>query len=476
MQTPDGSLEFIDGSDLTNVLQTYQTLAAAASLPSKDPDVREIEAYKSTKTYLTHISQQLAQRAHQRLSFTSSGLLSATIEALSSLYTVFERVQAARPSSSAAEADELQSNAPSIDTKEQQRDPYYRISFIATLYLRIARNAMAGCADAQALLCHRFELVAPFLANITRFHTLNDPDTLLLSRSAVQMLSNMITANREVQRQMWTRVVTTDREEDKLVLKFLSSPDTATQSAAQVLLINFLRTPSWAEDADERCYELCSTTAGLQLIQSLLSSSESIMLRTASATQDEPSQKYEPESEIEGLEESLGFIYTIFAILFESGYSSLLVSTLAPIVEISSSSSMQSDLPIVSSSQLTLLKLLDSWLHLNQKQVAESSSSTAEAHNASKRPTISWSPALASRPIERNALNGAGLAGLVDIFMQLSVFARSAMSSGMAKDGVPADQQPQDRRLFGVHHGLLLLLQSLLSISLTMGGARPLYR
>lgn len=44
------------------------------------------------------------------------------------------------------------------------------------------------------------------------------------------------------------------------------------------------------------------------------------------------------------------------------------------------------------------------------------------------------------------------------------------MASGIAKDGTSPDQQPQDRRLIGVHHGLLLLLQSLLSISMTADG------
>ncbi len=55
---------------------------------------------------------------------------------------------------------------------------------------------------------------------------------------------------------------------------------TGTQSAAQILLINFLRTPSFASDAHNCCFDLLHIHSGLKIIQSLLSTSESIMLRT----------------------------------------------------------------------------------------------------------------------------------------------------------------------------------------------------
>ena len=460
MQTSEGATGFLgETAQLASLLESYRSLAAAPS-PSAPLVAREIDAYKHLKAHLSRLSQQLAHNGLQRQGFLDSGLFSALLEYLSALYFVFEQIQDARPPPQEAERDGPETSSSSVHDKEEQPDPYYRVSQIAMLVIRVLRNGLAGCVDAQSHLCHRFDLISPFLSNITRFHVLNDPDTLLLSRSAIQMLSNLITSNRDVQHRMWSRIVTPDRDEDKLVLKFLSSPDTATQSAAQILLINFLRTPAWSDDAHSRCHELCTTSAGLQLIQSLLSSSESIMLRTASAAQDISSQEYEPEAEIQGLEESLGFIYTIFAILFEGGFSSMLIAALAPIEEIStqSPSSMQSDLPVISSSQLTLLKLLDSWLHLNQKEAAEASSSASSLDGGGR----TMAAGLAAKD--------AGLAGLVDIFMQLSAFAREAMSGGIAKDGVPADQQPQDRRLIGVHHSLLLLLQSLLSISLAADG------
>ncbi|CBQ68255.1 conserved hypothetical protein [Sporisorium reilianum SRZ2] len=415
---------------------------------------REIEACSNLEALLTRSSQQLARDAPSRQSFVTSGALLAVLESLSKFFAVFQRMQDARQPSEVSVQQHPLDGRPAVNTTDKQQEPYLRACQIATLNMRIIRNAMVGCSDAQHLVCRHFDLLVPFLDNITRFHTLNDADAALLSRAAVQMLSNLITANQAVQDAMWPRIVTADRKQDRLVLKLLSSPDTATQSAAQIALINFLRTPAWSDVAHERCRQLCTSASGLQLLESLLSTSESIMLRTASATQDDASQEHEPESEIEGLEESLGFIYTIFAILFERGYASMLVSALAPLEEISS---RESDRPVVSSSQLTLLKLLDSWLHLQQKQVAESSA---------RGSLLELSPTASSSKASR----GAGLAGLMDTFIHLSRFARTAMASGTAKDGASPDEQPQDRRLFGVHHALLLLLQSLLSLSMTADG------
>lgn len=458
-----------NGSIIISLLDQYRA-RAAASTSSSNVVALEIQVYEELKPGLSLLNQQLSQHAHQRRSLVDSGLFGKVVAALGSLYATFQQVQAARPPPHNDVEENPGGDVSSVQFKEHQSDPYYRISHIATLCMRLLRNGLAGCNEAQNLLSQRFQLLAPFVANITRFHTLNDPDTLLLSRAAVQMLSNLITANRKVQHQMWPRIVATDKDDDRLVLKFLSAPDTSTQGAAQILLINFLRTPAWAEDAYERCFQLCTLPAGLALIESLLSSSESIMLQAASTTRNRADSEHEPDSDLEGLDESLGFIYTIFAILFEAGFASLLVSGLAPIEEISSPStaSMPAETPIITSSQLTLLKLLDSWLHANQKQVAESSSSPVQERTSA--PTMRLGPAAARSGRGERSTSDTGLTGLVDIFIQLSAFARSAMSHGIAKDGVSADEQPQDRRLIGVHHGLLLLLQSLLSISMTADG------
>lgn len=469
MHKVDGSLRLAEAHDITSLFQSFHKLAAA---PSRDVDLvaHEVQAYRNIIARITLLSQQLAQDAEQRKTIVDSGLFDSVFQSLCNLYPVFEKAQAVRPQ---AGEDELNGAVSTVEIKEKSQDPYYRITHVATLCLRVLRNGMAGCSEAQAVLSERFDLLQPYLTNITRFHTLNDPDTLLLSRAAIQMLSNLITANRQVQRQMWSRIVMTDRDENKLVLRFLSSPDTATQSAAQILLINFLRTGR--EDTYDRCYELCTLPSGLALIESMLSSSESIMLRTAASVPDQSGQDSEVESDIEGLEESLGFIYTIFAILFERGYSSLLLSALAPIEEISSESSpfTRHDAPVIASSQLTLLKILDSWLHLNQKQAAESSSSDSLSGSGAEGrpgPMMNLAPTEPRRRTKSVDLAGAGLAKLIDVFIQLSEFARRAMSSGIAKDGTPQDEQPQDRRLIGVHHGLLLLLQCLLSISMTADG------
>lgn len=476
-QTQDDALGPAGPRKLLDLLEQYQSSVTRSS-PQDESAAREIEAaYLNLEAHLTRFSQQLAHEHLRRRDFVNSGALSTVLESLNTFYPTFQQLQDARPPSEEQDQQDLFDGRPAVGAQRKQQDPYYRACHIATLYMRSIRNAMAACSEAQYFVGRHFDLVVPFLDNITRFHTLNDPDAALLSRSAVQMLSNLITTNHDVQATLWPHIVITDRDQNKLVLKFLSSPDTATQSAAQILLINFLRMMTSLEVAHERCHQLCTSASGQQLLQSLLSTSESIMLRTASAIQDASSQEYEPESEIEGLEESLGFIYTIFALLFERGHSSMLVSALAPSEEISSSASSsasESDRPIISSSQLTLLKLLDSWLHLQQKQVAESLSNSGDHAASSSEDESANQPVfqLSQAPsfTQDKASRRAGLAGLMDIFVHLSRFARSAMASGIAKDGASADQQPQDRRLIGAHHGVLLLLQSLLSISLTADG------
>lgn len=468
----DRAADAVDAAPWLQLLEQYKAASAAHS-PSAALVASELETYTHLEAHLTLLSQQLARDASLRQPFVDSTSFSSVLNALDAFFPVFQQIQNDRPCPKEHKKDALQNHQPSMRAQEQdaEQNAYQRACHIATMLIRISRNAMAACPDAQDFLCHRFDLVAPFLENITRFHTLNDPEATLLSRSAAQMLSNLITANRNVQRQMWPRIVICETSQDKLLLKLLSSPDTATQSAAQILLINFLRTQDWIADADERCHQLCTTPAGQELLESLLGISESIMLRTASETQAGFDQGYESGSDNEGLEESLGFVYTVFATLFERGCSSFLISAPAPVAELSSSScdASEADLPMISSSQLTLLKLLDSWLHLQQKSAVKPPSISTDG-TASP-----WVFELVGAPPRRGsaedrALRLAGLAGLIDAFIYLSRFARSAMAGGIAKDGVSADQQPQDRRLIGVHHGLLLLLQSLLSISMAADG------
>lgn len=446
IQQVDEGFQLEEYDKVIGHLENYTSLLDSSASSSRSAAV-EIEEYQKLSRDLTLLSQRMARSPSERVAFVNNALLQRTITALASLYSTFERAQALRPSLSQDEDE----TTPSTVTKEED-DLYLRISNLAMLCMRILRNVMADNSEAQMQVCQRFDRLLPFLVNITRFHNLNDPDTALLCRAAVQMLSNLITRNSNVQDEMWPRIVTAEQDEDKLVLKFLSSPDTATSSAAQVLLINFLRAPDSISNTHQRCYELCSSTPGLRIIESLLSSSQSIVLRTASESQDDA----ESESDKKDLEDSLGFIWTVFAVLFEQGYSSMLVSALAPIEE-TSSTSTATDAPMVSSSQLILLKLLDTWLHSNQKQLTDAQDTFG-------------STMYLTGTIRNETLRGGGISGLVDVFKRLSAFARGAMASGIAKEGTPEDIQPQDRRLIGVHSALLLLLECFMSINMSADG------
>jgi ataxin-10 len=173
-----------------------------------------------------------------------------------------------------------------------------------------------------------------------------------------------------------------------------------------------------------------------------------------------------PEPEANELEDSLGYVYVIFTLLFRQGHSSELVKSLSPLEGISAVE-LGSDHQILTNSQLTLLKLIDSWLHFSQKEAISTLHPSPSSASSLHPPETSDTGAGLTH------LQGAGvcggLLGFVDVFMQLSCFARNAMAEGTAKQGEVVERQ-QDKRLIGVHHGLLLVLQCLLSIALAADG------
>lgn len=451
MQPLDQEEERIDEARFINVLEAHANLVASASSSADDAEF-EIEKYENVKRYLTRLGKRMAEDPEDRPIFVKNGFFRMVIRSLASYYPTFERAQAARPSPS-GDGDEA---AWRTET-EKKDDLYHRISIVMMLCMRLLRNVMADNPEAQIEVCQKFDRLLPFFVNITRFHNLNDPDTVPLCCTGVQMLSNLITKNSIVQDEMWPRIVTTDKDEEKLVLKFLSSAHTGTSSAAQVLLINFLRAPDSNGSTYRRCYELCTSPQGLQILHSLLSSSQSILLRIGEQLKNQP----EFDAEWQGLEDSLGFIWTIFSVLFDQGYSSLLVSALAPMDAISSSSNPM-DEQLITNSQVILLKCIDLWLHAYH---LDTRSCWSEGSIGSFAPKLNL-----DLNANEDAVKGGGLSGLVDHFMRLSAFARGAMARGIAKEATPEENQPQDRRLIAVHAALLLLLECFMSINMSADG------
>ncbi|KAJ1033805.1 hypothetical protein NDA16_000015 [Ustilago loliicola] len=310
----DEEAERIDEARFIDCFEGYANLVAASST-SADHAAIEIERYQGLKRYLTRLGERMAEHPGDRPAFVKDDYFKMWIRSLANFYPTFERAQADRPSPT-GDGDETTWTAET----EKKDDLYHRVSILTMLCMRVLRNIMADNSEAQVQV-------------------------------SVQMLSNLITNNSDVQDEMWPRIVTTDKDEHKLVLKFLSSPDTGTSSAAQVLLINFLRAPNSNGNTHRRCYELCTSPQGLQILESLLSSSQSIMLRIGEPLKDDP----EFDNEWEGLEDSLGFIWTIFSVLFDQGYSSMLVSAMAPMEE-TTSLSTPSDTQLITNSQPAVLQ------------------------------------------------------------------------------------------------------------------------
>ena len=380
-----------------------------------------LASYRELHALLTLTSQGLARSEGFRhaLSRTDDGVPSL-LRLIHALYALFGRSDVAK---SVEEREREHQALERERERERESEPRHQHIQLLLLSLRCLRNAMAGCPESQHAVHAHWGTLTPLLDHITAFAALTDTTVIPLARTAAQFLSNLVTANAQVQHAAWPALA-------PLCLRLLASPDTQTQTATQILLINVLK-PSPARSA-----QLCSGTGspecGTQILEALLSLADSVVLQSESS--DEPG----PEKEIEHLDESLGLIYTIFTHLFESGLASSILAALAPKDEI------QGLGQITTNAQITLLKLLDSWLHYAQKNSSSSSSATDTA--AAPMPPL------------------AGLEGLASTFKTYAAFTRNAMQRGLEH------KDDQDKRLIGVHHALLLLLQCMLSIGLAAEG------
>ncbi|PWZ03744.1 hypothetical protein BCV70DRAFT_184960 [Testicularia cyperi] len=461
-----------EGAEISQLVARY--LESGSSVP----------VYRVLHDRLASVAQTLARDASSRQEFYTTGSLTTTLDSTEAIYLLFLQHESARHAKS---VDQVEAESATPAASKADTDVRVRHIQILVLFIRIARNAVAAVQEAQIELVAQLGRFEGLLAYLTGFHAMTDPEVLPLVRAAAQLLSNSITGNPATQEQVWRNVVLAERENQRLVVRLLASPDTATQTAVQVLLINLLKSPSSnsSSSSRKRCRELCTHPAGIQLIQTLLDSSESIVLRTSPSDQADTSEQ-EPEHDLDRLEESLGLIYTLFVVLFEHGLAAQLLAALAPLHDTDPGSAAAAaaaaaagekhpDQPVVTNSQLTLLKLLDGWLHSAQRSIASGSFSVPDDDDGGRcKPIFAFesdsdSSSSSSSSGSTNP-DPSGLLGLLDICIHLSTFARSAMQRGMANADSAAAEQPQDRRLFGVHHALLLLLQCLHSIALAADG------
>ncbi|PWN46957.1 hypothetical protein IE53DRAFT_371867 [Violaceomyces palustris] len=351
--------------------------------------------------------------------------------------------------------------------------------------VRLLRNSMAQCIQAQRLVYRNKATLEPILIHTTSFHSLSDPALIPLSRSLAQLLSNLITSNPELQKAFWNEhVVIQGSPERRFPLRLLSSTDHSTQVATQVLLVNLLKSQD-EQASHERCQSLVESDQGLSVLHTLLNLAEAAVLEEEEEEEEEEEMRLQfevqeetrssarilgqvEEVEMEGKDtfrselsykvskkdpsETLGLIYSIFTLLFSQGLCGQLLERLGPRREEEEEeeeevfeTSDQED-QIISSSQLTFLRLFDSWIHFAS---IESSASSQQA--------------------EFRCGGRGGLDGLANFLVRLCRFAEEAMKRGMDGDQRKEDL-PQDKRLIGVHQALILVLKCLITVGLIAGG------
>ncbi|KAN0065959.1 hypothetical protein ACQY0O_001093 [Thecaphora frezii] len=430
-------------------LEAHLSQPAAAYLETNDH-----ARYALLSSTLASLAQTLSRSSGYRhtLSLHHPSSLHYLVRLGSQL---FSRWLSAASRSSALSADEKRARL-SSSTPRAHYDAAYRDVQVLVVLFRCCRNAMARCPAAQeAVVAHLDEALMPMLVHLTAFAALTEPDLVTLTRTCAQMLCNLATANADTAQIVWRRAVLANKREERIVHRLLTSPDTPTQLAAKILVINLLKQTQEPRERYERCLQLCSDGAGVEIVETMLALADSIVLQTSSHPDDddgegEVPQQHQPHVGNQGardaeplnqMEESLRMINEVVTILFSNGMASRLLEKLGPSCPSPASAEGNgSDRPLVTASQLSLLKLLDSWLHF----------AVASPDDVALSPYA--------------AASEGGLEGLVSVFLELSSFVRAWMEEGLR------DESSLDRRVVGVHQVLLVVLQCLLSLGLAADG------
>lgn len=314
----------------------------------------------------------------------------------------------------------------------------------------LIRNKVAGQSRIQR---HCFVLVPSIidlLWTTTAFVHEGNKDVQRLTRTLVQLLSNLITQNEELQDELWNQILligSKERRSDSrtaadLLARLLQSHDSGTSTAAQVLLLNCTLFST------QRSQLLSISSAGAKIICSMLEvvhthleddetqdegqERQQKMLDRDCAVDMSLDQSEEERNIRQKRYESLGVLYAFFTNLFDR-------QLFGPVfTHIGSSDDLVSEsiTSHVNQSQLSLLKLLDSYL----LQGAPTYLKDKEGVNEYSK----------------------GLKELVSALERLSVWAE-----GIMNDVLHGEATAQvDPRLVEVHVALILLLQCLITLGL----------
>ncbi|WFD04120.1 hypothetical protein MOBT1_002823 [Malassezia obtusa] len=295
--------------------------------------------------------------------------------------------------------------------------------------LVIARNSAAQANHAITVLQH-WDDVCGVLAHCLRFETMTEPALLPMVRVLAQLLANAATCDSALQRIVWKLHVLGEEASPSAdaVQRLLSSPDPKTALAAAVLVLNCVDT-AYEEELNGTmstppqkasfAHDVVHTSAGLRLIETLLSVYDAALLDEDTDTTDELIQ----------------VTAAIVQRLFKCGLFGVLFERLRP---------RTGDEPHISAHQVTLLQVLGACLDERL------------ALRKGESKTNRMSTRMLSNVMQKSQRLAHSTAPLMPLFCELSAYAVRVMQQHVDGGGVD-----DFRGLIRAHMALLALLHAL---------------
>lgn len=382
-------------------------------------------AFDGSLEYLQQLSKELARSQEARIRWLQD--YNNTDEVVKEADAIWTKAIDERETTGGLDEDGklVESKIVHVEDRQLQR---------ALLCARILRNVVVGDHNAQRSLYAMLSLTIEKLWMCTSFAYVNDVEMQTLTRTYVQLISNLVTGNEEMQKKLWEDHLTTNHHEKQrnarsgadLLARLLQSKDAGTSVAGLILLLNCTL------GDESRCDSLSSTISGRKIIEAILTAIQERMDKDDESGDEIDQQGCEriAGAASQSDDEFVTLCFKFFSNLFDRKLFLRIYSCLAP------AQGAIEDIAIISPSQLTLLKLLDSYLHLGAKSYGNNT--------------------VGNRDVSEDLL------GLVAEMSRLSRWAEEVMKASM-KGGSRADI---DVRLVDVHVGLILHLQILISLGL----------
>ncbi|PWN37276.1 uncharacterized protein FA14DRAFT_12525 [Meira miltonrushii] len=411
-------------------------------------DISIFTQWKQNETWLETQSKQLAGSKEARLAFIGDEDLPN--ESIITIGNVWTRT-ASHASSALASIDDggnrIEEIVPGNDNQPQTSGLR-----TATLLARLIRNVVADNPKGQTMFFSLVDSALKALWSTTSFALEDIDEAKLLTRALVQMLSNIITDNQDLQEKMWQNHLSLGAESEKtdtkarapsdLVCRLLDSKDQGTKMAAQILLINMIL------DSKKRCLDIARNHAGANIMRSLLHDIDTSLEMDEKEEEEEEGEQVKSDGdsgygvslqpsvqasqERQRRYEGLGISYTLFTGLFRAGLFDQAYANLQP----EQFEGSRIDGSIVSSAQITLLKLQDAYLHSGVQDYDSEMASDLQSIASSFISLANWADQTMQTTLKKGkdaAVDGRLVEVHVALILQLQCLINLAMATETTK-------------------------------------------